>query len=82
MMRLYHMLDQFMVQWYQMAFGSRIQGYPNPSDPSTYLSTLIPNLFAQGSGRRIKECVCVYLLLAVLGSLLAKLNFGELRWES
>lgn len=81
MMSLDHMLDQFMVNWYQMVFGSRMQGYPNfPSDPSTYLSTLIPNLFTQGSGRRIKECVCVLLL--VLGSLLVKFNFGELRWES
>lgn len=83
-MGLDHMLDQFMVKWYQMVFGSRIQGYANPSAPSTYLSTLIANLFAQGSGRRRKECVCVcvYLLLAVLGSLLVKLNSGELRWES
>lgn len=79
-MGLDHMLDQFMVKWYQMVFGSRIQGYANPSDPSTFLSTLIPNLFAQGSGRRRKECV--YLLLAVLGALLVKLNSGELRWES
>lgn len=59
MMGLDHMLDQFMVKWYQMVFGSRIQGYANPSAPSTYLSTLIANLFAQGSGRRRKECVCV-----------------------
>lgn len=70
MMGMDYMLDPFMVKWYQMVVGSRIRGYPNPtSDQSTYLSTLIPNVFAQGSDRRIKcVCVCVVSVWASAGN--------------
>lgn len=61
-----YMLDQFVVKWDQMVFGYRIQKCPNPtSDQSTCLSTLVPDILAQGSGRRIKRTYVVYVSVSV-----------------
>lgn len=89
------MLDQFIVIWYQMVFGSRIQEYSNSvSDQNTYFFTLLSQTIictgkwwksVCGRGGGVCGCGCLFVLLLLLlglGSQLIMLNFHELRWES